>query len=245
MTLIMPMAGKGSRFSNWELPKPYIRILDKPLFFWAYSSLANHYTFNRVIFIILEEHNLIHEAVKIISSHVVNPEIFSLQKVENGPARTLSKFIKKIPENEIIYITDCDQAFFEKNFIKTLNSQFKDNSVEAVISSIESTNHQHGFIQLDKHGNVLNCVEKRPVSSIAFGGVYAFKNKKVLEETLNELLSKTNPTSEIFLSDLIHLIIDSKKIVRNIRIQEHVSLGTPEEFNKNKTSNIFRKLLNK
>jgi dTDP-glucose pyrophosphorylase len=243
MTLIMPMAGKGSRFSNWELPKPYIKILDRPLFFWAYSSLANYYTFNKVIFIILEEHNINHDAARIISKYVVNPEILSLKKVENGPARTISKFLEKIPENEIIYIADCDQAFFEENFIKKLSDEFQDMSVEAAISSIESTNNQHGFLQLDKLGNVLNCVEKNSISSMAFGGIYAFKNKQIFEGALNESVLKTNTTSEIYLSDLIQRIIDSKKIVRSIKIEEHIPLGTPEEFNNNKTSKILRKLL--
>lgn len=242
MILIMPMAGRGSRFSDWDLPKPYIEVFNKPLFYWAYISLANQTKFEEIFCIILEEHNLNFEASSIISNHIQESKVLSLPKVENGPARTIWKLLGYIPENQIIIISDCDQAFFEKSFISKVLNEFGNTNVEAVISSIKSKNEQHGFIQTNKKDEVIQCEEKSFISDRAFGGIYAFRNKQTLEKSLNLSILNTTIDKEIFLSYVISAILKSGKIVKNIFIEEHVSMGTPKEFLANKSNNLFRKL---
>ena len=242
MILIMPMAGKGSRFSDWNLPKPYINVFEKPLFYWAYISLANQVKFENIFCIVLDDHNLKFKASTIISNYIKESKVLSLPKVENGPARTIWKLMQHIPENQLIIISDCDQAFLEKSFVSKITKEFEDIKVEAVISSIKSENEQHGFIQTNEKDEVTQCEEKNFISDRAFGGVYAFRNKEALETSLNLSLLNTTTDKEIFLSYVISEIIESGKIVKNIFIEEHVSMGTPDEFLANKSSPLFGKL---
>ena len=242
MILIMPMAGRGSRFSDWNLPKPYINVFKKPLFYWAYISLANQAKFEDIFCIILEEHNLNFKASSIISNHIKESKVLSLPKIENGPARTIWKLLGHIPENQIIIISDCDQAFFEKSFVSKVLKEFGNAKVEAVISSIKSENEQHGFIQTNEEDEVIQCEEKSFISNKAFGGIYAFRNKQTLEKSLNFSILNTSTDKEIFLSYVISAIIKSGKIVKNIFVEEHVSMGTPKEFLANKSNTLFEKL---
>ena len=47
--LIMPMGGRGSRFSKegFDFPKPLIKIYDKPFFYWATRSIEKFVSFER------------------------------------------------------------------------------------------------------------------------------------------------------------------------------------------------------
>ena len=51
--LVMPMAGKGSRFlqDGFNLPKPLIKIHNKPFFYWATESIARFYSLVDITFV--------------------------------------------------------------------------------------------------------------------------------------------------------------------------------------------------
>ncbi len=57
MNIVMPMAGRGSRFADvgHRVPKPMIEVKGKPMYAWAMDSLPLKLA-RRVIFICLDEH---------------------------------------------------------------------------------------------------------------------------------------------------------------------------------------------
>ena len=52
--LIMPMGGAGTRFfkNGFNIPKPLINIHDKPFFYWATQSIAQHIDVLDITFVI-------------------------------------------------------------------------------------------------------------------------------------------------------------------------------------------------
>ena len=56
--LILPMAGRGSRFfeNGFVCPKPLIEIHGKPFFYWAARSIEKFVDCADVTFVVLEEH---------------------------------------------------------------------------------------------------------------------------------------------------------------------------------------------
>ena len=66
--LVMPMAGRGSRFfeNGFVMPKPLIEINDRPFFYWATQSIAKFVDCADITFVVLEEH---------IRDHAIDREI--------------------------------------------------------------------------------------------------------------------------------------------------------------------------
>ena len=56
--LILPMAGRGSRFfdDGFISPKPLIEINGKPFFYWAARSIEKFVDCADLTFVVLEEH---------------------------------------------------------------------------------------------------------------------------------------------------------------------------------------------
>ena len=56
--LILPMAGRGSRFfkNGFVCPKPLIEINGKPFFYWAARSVEKFVDCADLTFVVLEEH---------------------------------------------------------------------------------------------------------------------------------------------------------------------------------------------
>ena len=56
--LILPMAGRGSRFfdNGFVCPKPLIEIHGKPFFYWAARSVEKFVDCADLTFVVLEEH---------------------------------------------------------------------------------------------------------------------------------------------------------------------------------------------
>ena len=56
--LVMPMAGRGSRFfeNGFVMPKPLIEINDRPFFYWATQSIVKFVDCADITFVVLEEH---------------------------------------------------------------------------------------------------------------------------------------------------------------------------------------------
>ena len=56
--LILPMAGRGSRFfeNGFVCPKPLIEINGKPFFYWAARSIEKYVDCADITFVVLQEH---------------------------------------------------------------------------------------------------------------------------------------------------------------------------------------------
>ena len=57
MKIILPMAGRGSRYSDhgYQTPKPLIEVGGKPMLFWALDGLLTM-PFSEMIVVVLEVH---------------------------------------------------------------------------------------------------------------------------------------------------------------------------------------------
>ncbi len=55
--LIMPMGGAGSRFFNdgFVMPKPLIKINEKPFFYWATKSISKFVEVKDITFVVLQD----------------------------------------------------------------------------------------------------------------------------------------------------------------------------------------------
>ena len=77
MIVVIPMAGRGSRYSNvgYTTPKPLIEIDGKPMIYHAFQSIKN-VQFRKLIFVALKEHEENYQVSQILKKYI--PHEFEL-----------------------------------------------------------------------------------------------------------------------------------------------------------------------
>ena len=94
------MAGEGKRFidAGYKIPKYLIKVKDKTLFEWSLNSLPLELA-EKVIFILLDEHEKKHKVSKYIDSifsDYINIEYLFLKEQTRGQTETVFKAKDKI-----------------------------------------------------------------------------------------------------------------------------------------------------
>ena len=62
LSMVMPMAGRGSRFARRgeTAPKPLLELHGRPFFWWATESLRRAVRIEEMVFVVLAEHCAAH-----------------------------------------------------------------------------------------------------------------------------------------------------------------------------------------
>ena len=88
--LILPMAGRGSRFfeNGFVCPKPLIEINGKPFFYWAARSIEKYVDCADITFVVLQEHIRDFAIDEKIRTYWPDARIIALPEVTEGAAVT-------------------------------------------------------------------------------------------------------------------------------------------------------------
>ena len=111
--LILPMAGRGSRFfeNGFVCPKPLIEIAGKPFFYWAARSIEKYVDCADLTFVVLEEHIRDFAIDAKIKAYWPNARIIALPAVTEGAAITALRGAEGLPDGEPLLFNDCDHLF--------------------------------------------------------------------------------------------------------------------------------------
>ncbi len=121
--LVMPMAGRGSRFfeNGFVMPKPLIEINDRPFFYWATQSIAKFVDCADITFVVLEEHIRDHAIDREIKTYYPNAKIVALPEVTEGAAITALRGAGSLPDDEPLLsttATTCSSASRSMSFAR-------------------------------------------------------------------------------------------------------------------------------
>ena len=243
INLIIPMAGGGTRFKKEgiEMPKPLINLNGKPFFFWATQSIVKFLKVEKLIFIVLKEHVEKYEIDKKILEYYPEAQLKVIDKVLNGAVLTCLEGVELIDNDNPILFNDCDHAFlcnFFYEFCKINNF----NEVDGGLLTFKSNDSRYSYVALDENDNVIQTMEKKVISNQAICGAYYFKNKQIFEEAVNIYLEKCAYT-EYFVSGVYNVMADKGLKIKNFNTNEHVSFGTPDEFEEAQSDIVYKELI--
>ena len=178
-TLIIPMAGKSSRFPNlrpkWMLTHPLTS------FFMCVEAIKgiNLDFFDRVVFTCLEEHQDkyqfewgLFEQLKSVGIREKS-EIFYLKNQTASQSESVCQTINELSIDGYVYIKDSD-GYFEVDIIDTKNVITYDD----LNQHDEINARSKSYISLDSNSIVTNIVEKKVISSNFSVGGYGFEDAK-------------------------------------------------------------------
>jgi dTDP-glucose pyrophosphorylase len=244
LALIMPMAGRGSRFArNGEpLPKPLIDLSGRPFFWWAVESVRRYAPLRELIFVILEEHCREFALDRRILGFFPEAHIVRLPEVTSGAAATARVGVEALRTDGPIAINDCDHAFL----CPTLGAFAEQTAATAAGSLLcfRSDSPAYSYAALGPDGSVTNTVEKQVVSPFAIAGCYLFAGRGRFLDAY-EKYSATCPYNELFISGLYNTLIADGERILALEMMRHCTFGTPEELARADLSAIAEKLMSK
>ena len=240
---IMPMAGRGSRFSKegFDFPKPLIEIYDKPFFYWSTRSIEKFVEIASLDFVVLKEHVEKYEIDKAIKDFFPEARIHALPEVTEGAVITCMKGIEEITDGLPVVFNDCDHLFKSSSFNNFCKEAY-DEGIDGLLLTFTSNEPKYSFVGKNNLGNVIRTVEKEAISDEAICGCYYFKNKEIFLSCANRYLKECN-YSEYFMSGVYNVMIEKGMTVKSMKTDYHVPFGVPEEYEEAKMDVNYKELV--
>ena len=229
--LVMPMAGRGSRFfeNGFVMPKPLIEINDHPFFYWATQSIAKFVDCADITFVVLEEHIRDHAIDREIKTYYPGAKIVALPEVTEGAAITALRGTESLPDDEPLLFNDCDHLFLCKPFNEFCKAGDFANGPDGALLTFASDSPAYSYLQYGADGRVCHTVEKQVVSHDAICGAYYFKNKQLYASACAEYLNHCD-YKEFFVSGIYNVLADRGADLRGFATDLHLPFGTPAEY---------------
>lgn len=231
MILIIPMAGKSSRFPDlkpkWMLTHPSGR-------FMALQAICgiNLDAFTKIIFICLKEHEEKHQFSKGFISELQQMEIADKSDIlylESGTkhqSETVAKAIEAFSITGPIFVKDSDN-YFEVEYDGENRICFFDLNLSGLIKPKNKS-----YIEMDEHGFISNIIEKQVLSPFFCVGGYGFKKAEDFVSYLNKI--EKTAKGEVYLSNVIYeMILDDKKFKSSL-VSYYKDWGTIEDWDRYK-----------
>ena len=229
MNIIIPLGGKGERFSKngYTTPKPIIPILDKCMIEYVLDNLT--ITKDDNVFIIYNAGlDNFHFSEFIINKY---PFIHLIKIGDTkGAVETLFLGIQTILNRYTYHnkclILDCD-TFYTEDIITIFR-----NSIDSMVfyTKNDDSNAIYSYIELNNESIITNIREKQKISDNANTGAYAFNDIKVLYDYCKYVLDNNITfNNEPYTSCVISEMIRSNIIFKGHELKEEFvfSLGTP------------------
>lgn len=232
MTIVITMAGLGSRFkkAGYKAPKYRIEAHGKTLFDWSMDSLTGFFEkTEQIIFLVRKEDN----AADFIRSHceslpVKKSKIVEIDALTGGQAETAMLAAEYWRKDSELLIYNID------TYVEPMQMHFSQIAGDGFIPCFEAPGDHWSFVKLDQEGKAVEVREKERISSHCTLGAYYFKTCALYELLYQEYYSGKEhlEKGEKYVAPLYNYLILKGGEVRIASVdfsKVHV-LGTPEEL---------------
>ena len=230
MNIVIPMAGRGSRFKDVgiDTPKPLIPVRGVPMYVWAMRSLPLELA-TRVIFICLQEH-LEELALRndIMTRYAdFDPVIVSVDQVTEGQACTVLLAREHINDETPLVIYNAD-TYCRSRLADGINSR---PDADGFMTVFEAEGEKWSFARTDDSGRIIETAEKKRISSLASTGLYHFSKGSDFIRYADEMIAENDRVNnEFYVAPVYNRMLDAQMNLYPDHAEEVWVLGTPEDL---------------
>lgn len=234
LNIVIPMAGRGSRFqtAGYTFPKPLIDVKGKTMIEVVINNLRPECE-HKFIFICQKEHYEKYDLYHVLQNASNNKfEIIQIDGITEGAVCTVLTAIKYINNEDDMMIANADQ-FIEAD-INDFIAKGREPGVDGLIMTFESSHPKWSYARVDETGKVIEVAEKKLISNKATVGIYYFKSGKKFVEAAHSMIHKNIRTNNEFYVCPVYneMILNDENIgIYNIEVAQMHGLGTPEDLN--------------
>ena len=226
-TLILPCAGKSTRFKNtrpkWSLTHPY----GEPMLIQGIKGLKLE-KYDKIIPIFLKDHldtfGLREGIIESFNKLNINYEILELDNPTNSQSETVVKAIEAFNIQGEILIKDCDDYFksdyTEGNTVCVCSLH----DVDKIIAKNKS------YVEINSNNSIETIVEKSVISDLFCCGGYNFSDAQEFIKTYYKL-SKLDNKGELYISHIIYQQLLEGKKFQITQVSNYEDWGTLKDWN--------------
>ena len=241
ITTILPMAGKGSRFSEkgYILPKPLLHVNNKPMIVEAVNCLPKS---NNIIFICLKEHLDNSNIRNTLESYYPNCQIIEIDKVTEGQACTCEIGINKghLDLEKPILISACDNGVYYN--LEEYQKLINDETIDVIVWSFRNNQsskvnpNAYAWLKVNENNEIehVSCkkfIYDNPLKTHAIIGTMFFRKARYFIDGLKKNYKYNIRTNnEFYVDDVINQNIKAGLKVKVFESEHYICWGTPDDY---------------
>lgn len=228
ITVLIPMAGAGSRFTQagYTFPKPLIEVRGKPMIEIVTKNLGAR---GPHIFVIREEHRDKFALNYLLPLIKPGSKLVGVSDLTEGAACTTLLAKEYIDNDRPLLIANSDQFVDwdpDRFYYRATRA-----GVDGAILTFRSTHPKWSYVKVDAAGHVTELQEKKPISDIATVGIYYWAKGSDYVRYAEQMIAKNiRINNEFYVAPVYNeAIADGKRII-TYDVQGMWGLGTPEDL---------------
>jgi len=241
LNIVVPMAGRGSRFSNagYKMPKPLIDVHGHYMIEYVTKNLTPQIE-HRFIYICQEEHLEKYQLEKYLRQIAPNCVVVTVDHITEGAACTVLLAEEYINSNDPLMIANSDQYIDTdiNNYLRQMNNH------DGLIMTMPANDPKWSFIKVDEKNLVSMVREKEVISNEATVGVYNYKHGKDFVKYAHFMIEKNiRVNNEFYVAPVYNEMIDAGMKITYFDVGEKMyGLGTPEDLESFLNTDISRQI---
>ena len=234
MIAVIPMAGFGSRFADagYNVPKPLLPLLSKPLFYWAAHSLPLAQV-TRIVFVTLRSHVDEYEIIDAAREHITDApfDFVVVDEVPNGQLMSVLTAREHLATDDSVLIYNAD-TYTQGPYRKIVNlaeRPLAQRNLSGVLVVFSAEGDHWSFARETPDGSVDLVTEKVRVSPLCSNGMYWFRSGNEFLACAESHVAKGG-TGEFYVAPIYNDLIQAGERVEVERVERVLSFGTPAEY---------------
>lgn len=234
-TLVITMAGRGSRFleAGYAIPKYRIEVHGRSLLRWSLDSLAGFAPISGAVFVVCgEDHASTFIRDECAAAGIANPQLIELDGITDGQATSALLAMDKCMADRPVAIFNID-THVRPGALRAPGSK-----VDGHIPCFRAAGDHWSFVRLDDaQTHVVEVREKQRISEWATVGLYWFASAETYTATYRRHFSGNGmgfERGEAYIAPMYNTLISSggRVTISDVNTADVVPLGTPAELDR-------------
>ncbi|WP_432519353.1 glycosyltransferase family 2 protein [Kineococcus sp. SYSU DK006] len=195
LEIVIPMAGRGSRFADagYADPKPLIRMPDGRRMIELVVDNLKPVRPHRFTFVVRAEHRAGGRLDAALRAVAGDCRVLEVPEVTQGAAETVSLALVDLPEGSPLMIANCDQYVDLR--IDDYLAAGDGRSADGYMMTMTADDPKWSFAATDDDGWVTRVVEKEVISTSATVGIYNFASTRDFLEGYRAMVAADRRTN--------------------------------------------------
>jgi NDP-sugar pyrophosphorylase family protein len=233
VNIVIPMAGRGSRFSveGYRDPKPLIDVFGKTMIEAVINNLTPTQPF-QFIFICQRQHYVDYELEGLFKRSLgTSWKCVQIDDVTEGAACTVLKAENIIDNESSLVIANSDQLVDcdISEFLESANNS----AVDGLIMTFPAEDEKWSYVSVDGSGFATAVAEKRRISPHATVGIYHFASGHAFVQAAKVMMHKgVRVNGEYYVAPVYNELIEDGARIALWEIEKNAmhGLGTPDDL---------------
>lgn len=234
LNIVVPMAGRGSRFASagYKDPKPLIDVNGKHMIQVVINNLTPKCE-HRFIFVCQKEHIEAYGLEDVFKNACENFEIVAIDGITEGAAITVLKAREYIDNDQPLMIANSDQ--WVDIDINEYLADMDTRGLSGSMLTMKADDPKWSYAKIDSNGFVSEVVEKVVISDEATVGIYNFSHGRDFCHFADYMINEDiRSNGEFYVAPVYSFMADNGKRIGVYNIGEEANgmygLGIPADL---------------